>query len=67
MNERFGSTGMPYITYSVHMKAVRILSAIILLVAVGVVYAQSPESLDEAKELSVQQDKPVLIEFFRED
>lgn len=32
----------------------------------GTVEAQEPRTFDEAKELSIRQNKPLLLEFFRE-
>ena len=32
----------------------------------GTVEAQKPRTFDEAKELSIRQNKPLLLEFFRE-
>lgn len=46
-------------------KIILTLSIILLLTVLS--FAQSPTAFDEAKELSIQQNKPILLEFFRED
>ena len=40
------------------------LAIILGAVIVGTVNAQKPKTFDEAKSLSVRQDKPLLFEFF---
>ncbi|MFH2048269.1 MAG: hypothetical protein ABIJ12_02395 [bacterium] len=44
-----------------------IITFIFILVFSAVVNAQTPTTFEEAKELSIQQNKTILLEFFRED
>jgi len=44
-----------------------ILTLSIIFLLTGSTFAQTPTTFEEAKELSIQQNKPILLEFFRED
>ena len=49
------------------MKRILLMIATCTIVLTGLVLAEDPKSLDEAKQLSIQSGKPLLIEFYRED
>lgn len=48
-----------------NIKKTAALVFIMGVTVVGTVDAQPPETFDQAKALSAQQDKPMLLEFFR--
>ena len=39
----------------------------IILILSAILNAQTPTTFEEAKELSIQLDKPILLEFFQDD
>jgi|GEM_PF-2308357 len=49
------------------MKLICLLLAILVVVLALPCVAQSPQSFEEAKQLSIEQNKPLLLEFFREE
>lgn len=49
------------------MKRITFSIAILIIALVVPCMAQTPQTFKEAKQQAVQQDKPLLIEFFREE
>jgi hypothetical protein len=44
-----------------------VFSFLFVMGIVCTIFGQSPATFDEAKELSAKQQKPILLEFFREE
>ncbi len=49
------------------MKRIAFFTFILISANVGISSAQKPETYEEAKTLSANQGKPILLEFFRDD
>ena len=49
------------------MKVIAIIATYLVVLLTTIAYAQYPETIERAEELSIQQGKPILLEFFRED
>ena len=49
------------------MKKIAVFALVLISVNVGISSAQKPETFEEAKTLSANQNKPILLEFFRDD
>jgi len=49
------------------MKKIAVFALILFSINVGISSAQKPETFEEAKALSANQGKPILLEFFRDD
>ncbi len=49
------------------MKSLPIIATILLLSIPSITSAQDARSYDQARTLSAAQDKPILLEFFRDD
>jgi hypothetical protein len=50
----------------VNIKKTTAFALVMGAIIAGTVEAQEPRTFDEAKELSIRQNKPILLEFFRE-
>lgn len=44
-----------------------IITLFLLSLLTGIATPQTPTTFEEAKELSIQLDKPILLEFFQDD